>query len=29
MVLGDVTLVEKIYEMSAAIDAIKEKLGMS
>lgn len=29
MALGDSTLVEKIYEMSAAIDAIKEQLSMS
>ena len=29
MALGDSTLVEKIYEMSAAIDAIKEQLNMS
>ena len=28
MALGDGTLVEKIYEMSAAIDDIKAKLGM-
>lgn len=28
MALGDGTLVEKIHEMSAAIDAIKAKLGM-
>lgn len=28
MSLGDGTLVEKIYEMGAAIDAIKEKLGL-
>ena len=29
MALGDSTLVEKIYEMNAAIDAIKEQLNMS
>jgi hypothetical protein len=28
MALGDGTLVEKIYEMSTAIDDIKAKLGM-